>query len=62
MKGRYAIGDLDTSARMILKYVLSNWFKKMRPGLMWLGIGTSGAILKCSNEVSGFIKSREFLV
>jgi len=62
MKGRYAIGDLDTDARMILKCVLSNWFKKMRTGLICLGIGTSGAILKYSNEISCSIKSREFLV
>lgn len=62
MKGRCVIGDLDTDARMILKCVLSNWFKKMRTGLMWLGVGTSGAILKYSNEVSVSIKSREFLV
>lgn len=62
MKGRYAIGDLDTDARMILKCVLSNWFKKMKTRLMWLGIGTSGAIMKHSNDVSGSIKSREFLV
>jgi hypothetical protein len=48
MKGRYATGDLDTDARMILICVLSNWFNKMRTGLMWLGIGTSGAILRYS--------------
>ena len=62
MKGSFAIGDLDTDSRMMLKCVLSNWFKKIRTGLMWLGVGTSGAILKYSNEVSGSIKSREFLV
>jgi len=62
VKGRYAIGDLDTDARMILKCLLSNWFKKTRTGLIWLGTGTSGAILKYSNEVLGSIKSREFLV
>jgi len=61
MRGRYAISDLDTDARMILKCVLSNWFKKVT-GLMWLGLGTSGVILKYSNKVSGSIKSREFLV
>lgn len=62
MKGRYAIGDLDTDARMILTCTLSNWFKKMRTGLIWLGTGTSGTILEYSNEVSGSIKSKEFLV
>jgi len=62
VEGRYAIGDLDTDARMILKCLLSNWFKKMRTGLMWLGTETSAAILKYSNEVPGSIKSREFVV
>jgi hypothetical protein len=61
IRGRCAIGDLDTDARIILKCVLSNWFNKMT-GLMWPGIGTSGAILRYSNEVSGSIKSKEYLV
>lgn len=43
---------------MCVKY----WFKKMSTGLMLLGIGFIGAILKYSNEVSGSIISREFLV
>lgn len=41
---------------------INDWFKKMRTGLMSLGIGSSGAILRYSNNVSGSIISREFLV
>jgi hypothetical protein len=51
--------DSGLNWRIILKYILKNWFGGAWTRSIWLGIGTGSC--ECGNEPSGSIKCGKFL-
>jgi hypothetical protein len=45
LKGRDHLEDVDVDGRLILKWILGKQDWKVRIGLIWLTIGTSGGLL-----------------
>jgi hypothetical protein len=55
------LSRLVIDERIILKCMLRIQDGKAWTGFMWLRMGTSGRILKCSTEPGGYRKCGEFL-
>jgi len=58
---RCLLEDVGICETIILKWVLNKWDGEACTELVGLGVGTGGRLCECGNELSGFIKCREFL-